>query len=291
VRLLRLLLSDPVEARQRIRIRARMTQLRLVNRASRKSVLGDGPVVVNLTTFGHRLATVHYALESIAAGTVRPRRMILWLDEPPALSTPTPELTRLQRRGLEIRHCQNWGPHKKQYPYALLDRPDLPLAAADDDVLYPRSWLAGLLGSYRAYPDSISGYRARTITVEDAGMGSYASWDPRTSDQPSFAAICIGVSGIIYPPVLLDALRDEGEEFMVQAPRADDIWVHAVAVRHGIRTRQVHDTQTEFPAIPGTQIGTLYRQNVTLGGNDEQIARTHSAAVTELIIADHRHGG
>ena len=121
-------------------------------------------------------------------------------------------------------------------------------------------------------------------------MGSYASWAPRTSDQPSFAAICIGVSGIIYPPALLDALRDEGEAFMVRAPRADDIWVHAVAVRHGIRTRQVHEPQTEFPAIPGTQIGTLYRQNVTLGGNDEQIARTHSADVTELIIADHRHG-
>jgi hypothetical protein len=274
-----------------MRIRARMTRFRLVNRASRRSVLGNAPVVVNLTTFGHRLATVHYALESIAAGTVRPRRMILWLDEPSTLSTPTPELRRLERRGLEIRHCHNLGPHKKQYPYALLDRPDLPLAAADDDVLYPRTWLAGLLESYRAYPEAISGYRARTITVAESAMGSYASWAPRTSDQPSFAAICIGVSGIIYPPALLDALRDEGEAFMSQAPRADDIWVHAVAVRHGIRTRQVHDTQTEFPAIPGTQIGTLYRQNVTLGGNDEQIARTHSADVTELIVADHRHVG
>jgi len=148
-----------------------------------------------------------------------------------------------------------------------------------------------LLESYRSYPDCISGFRARTITVEGAGTGSYASWAPRTTDQPSFAAICIGVSGIIYPAALLDALRDEGEAFMDQAPRADDIWVHAVAVRHGIRTRQVHETQTEFPAIPGTQIGTLYRQNVTLGGNDEQIARTHGADVTDLIIADTQHVG
>ena len=49
--------------------------------ASRRSVLGQGDVVVSMTSHGSRIRRIHYGIQSIARGTLRPTRMILWIDE------------------------------------------------------------------------------------------------------------------------------------------------------------------------------------------------------------------
>ncbi|TFD69783.1 hypothetical protein [Cryobacterium ruanii] len=276
---------DPVDLAQRAAIRLRLAALRSTNRFSRRSVAGSGAVVVNLTSFDHRIDLVFYALETIAAGRVRPRRLILWLDDTAALAHPPAALRRLQRRGLEIRSCPNFGPHKKQYPYALTG-PTLPLVAADDDVLYPRGWLAELLEAAARHPRDVTGQRAHTITFDGDRVAPYARWVAARSTAASFRTLCTGVSGIYYPLSLLAALRGEGDAFLRVAPRADDLWVYAVAVRHGIRARQVGERQAEYPAIPGSQRGTLYRQNVTEGGNDEQFAACVGERERERMLRD-----
>ncbi|WP_104081602.1 hypothetical protein [Cryobacterium sp. Y11] len=265
------LASDPVDVADRIRVKLLLARLRLVNRVSRRPVTGRGLAAVNLTSFGHRIDSVYYAVESIAAGAVKPRRLILWLDDEKTLAQLPAQLVRLQARGLEILPCPDYGPHKKQYPYALTEA-QLPLVAADDDVLYPRVWLAELLSAAARHPGDVCGQRAHTIVFEGDAVAPYSRWARASSTESSFRRLCTGVSGIYYPLALLNALRLEGEAFQQSAPRADDLWVHAVAVRHGIRARQVGQHQAEYPAIPGTQRGTLYRQNVADGGNDTQWA-------------------
>ncbi|TFD56812.1 hypothetical protein E3T39_15910 [Cryobacterium suzukii] len=279
---------DPAGLAQRAGIKLRLARLRLTNRLSRRSVTGSGTVVVNLTSFGHRINLVHYALETIAAGRIRPRRLILWLDDDAALAHPPATLRRLQRRGLEIRSCPDFGPHKKQFPYAS-SAPTLPLVAADDDVLYPRTWLAELLEAAARHPLEITGQRAHTITFDGDRVAPYSRWVAARGTAASFRTLCTGVSGIYYPLELLAALRAEGEAFLRVAPRADDLWVYSVAVRHGIRARQVGDRQAEYPAIPGSQRGTLYRQNVTEGGNDAQFAACVGERERERMLRDDRH--
>ncbi|SEM83614.1 hypothetical protein E3O25_05090 [Cryobacterium sp. TMT1-3] len=279
---------DPAALVQRAVVRLRLAALRLSNRLSRRSVTGSGAVVVNLTSYGHRIDLVFYALETIAAGRIRPRRLILWLDDAATLANPPATLRRLQRRGLEIRSCPNFGPHKKQYPYALTG-PTLPLVAADDDVLYPRRWLAELLEAAAQHPLDVTGQRAHTITFEGDRVAPYARWVAARGTTFSFRTLCTGVSGIYYPLGLLQALRAEGDHFLRVAPRADDLWVYAVAVRHGIRAGQVGEQQAEYPAIPGSQRGTLYRQNVTEGGNDAQFAACVGERERERMLRDDPH--
>ncbi|MBG6214551.1 MAG: hypothetical protein LH475_09490 [Cryobacterium sp.] len=276
---------DPAALAQRAGIRARLASLRLTNRLSRRAVTGSGAVVVNLTSFGHRIDLVFYALETIAAGRVRPRRLILWLDDTTTVTHPPATLRRLQRRGLEIRSCPDFGPHKKQYPYALTG-PTLPLVAADDDVLYPRTWLAELLEAAARHPLDITGQRAHTITFDGDRVAPYSEWVAARGTAASFRTLCTGVSGIYYPLGLLDALRAEGDAFLRVAPRADDLWVYSVGVRHGIRARQVGESQAEYPAIPGSQRGTLYRLNVTEGGNDAQFAACVGALERQRVLRD-----
>ena len=279
---------DPADLAQRAAIRLRLAFLRLSNRLSRRPVVGTGAVVVNLTSFGHRIDLVFYALETIASGRIRPRRLILWLDDAATLAHPPAALRRLQRRGLEICSCTDFGPHKKQYPYAL-SGPTLPLVAADDDVLYPRRWLAELLEAAARHPLDVIGQRAHTITFDGDRVAPYARWVAARGTAASFRTLCTGVSGIYYPLGLLDALLAEGDAFLRVAPRADDLWVYSVAVRHGIRARQVGARQAEYPAIPGSQRGTLYRQNVTEGGNDEQFAACVGERERARILRDAPH--
>jgi hypothetical protein len=290
-RRLRALVGDPQQTWYDVRVRLMMGWYRAVNRFSRRPVTGSADVAVSLTSFGHRLPLVFHAIESIAAGGARPRRLILWLDEE-SMASPLPaNLRRLTRRGLEIRPCPDYGPHKKQYPYAATADPSgPPLVTADDDVMYPRRWLAGLVDALAQCPDVLTGYRAHEIAVVGDRLAPYGEWRPRRGTTASFAVLCTGVSGVIYPPALLAALREEGDAFLTAAPYADDIWVHAVAVRHGIRSRQLGEEQADFLAVAGTQRGTLNRRNVREGGNDLQMAASYGPVELARVVEDRRRG-
>ena len=106
------------------------------NHRSVESDVGTGAANVSLTSYGKRISTVWQTIETIGAGTVKPRRLILWLDDRDAYLDPPATLKRLQARGLEIRHCRDYGPHKKYFPYLneiLPDEPARTLVTADDD--------------------------------------------------------------------------------------------------------------------------------------------------------------
>lgn len=218
--------------------------LKIVNVISRNPVTGSSDVDVSLTTFGARTQGVWAVVETIARGSARPRRMILWHDDMQIVNRPPRALRRLQERGLELRYSADYGPHKKYFPYVLDGDLTRPLATADDDVLYPRDWLSGLLAVYR--PDQVAAYRAHMMSERP-----YLDWSPCTAVEPSRNILATGVSGVIYPPVVLAALRRRGAEFMKICPRADDFWLHYAAVASGAAIRQVNaEPATWWPTRP-----------------------------------------
>lgn len=259
---------------------ARARRLERLNETSDRPVTGDAPVVVSLTTYGARFSTVHLTIESIAQGRRRPRRLVLWLDDQRLLDAPTPGLQRLVARGLEIRMARNDGPHTKYVP--LLSDADLGaqdvVVTADDDVLYPRGWLAALESAARRDPGSVHCYRAyRVRTRTDGTLAPYRTWRPCLSAEPRFDSFATGVSGVAYPPRMIEALRAAGTRFRECAPHADDVWLHAVAVETGVRVRQLARQPRHFPVLPGSQESGLRNANVTGDGNDPQIRATYSA--------------
>lgn len=261
-----------------------LTQLRQRNHQSTAQVTATGGPVVSMTSYGDRLRTVHLVLESIAAGSVLPSRLILWVDKDEMDSVRTPGLERLVRRGLEIHPCENLGPHKKYYPYLMsTDVYETPLATADDDMLYCDWWLAGLVRSHQADPESVSCYRAHIVGLRDQAVAPYQSWRPCRTTAPSFLHFATGGSGCIYPPSLLRSLKAAGSEFVQLCPKADDVWLHANALRAGNKIRQVWTRPLRFPFAPGTQDGGLYHSNVILARNDDQIRNTYTAADVTLL--------
>jgi hypothetical protein len=254
-----------------------LATLRVQNRVSRRSILGDAPVAVSLTTYGYRFATVAYAIESIARGPVRPRRFILWVDEAEAGRADRPDLDRLRARGLEIRSTADYGAHKKNYPFARDHADDgLAMVTADDDIIYPRGWLAGLVDAHAAHPDSFVAYRAHEMALDGATIAPYKDWRPAGPGTPANRAFVTGGAGAVFPSRMMRRMREAGDDFLRTCPRADDIWINVMALRSQTPTVVVPTTASAL-GIPGVQQkGNLHEGNVH-GGNDEQIRATYTA--------------
>jgi hypothetical protein len=260
--------------------------LRARNRTSSSAVTGGQGPVVSLTTYGDRIANVHLTIESIARGQLRPRRLLLWLDDPLVLSNLPPGLLRLQRRGLEIRLSENFGPHTKYYPY-LESEADFsgPLVTADDDIVYPPGWLAQLAEHHQRYPDDVVCHRARVIGFKAGELTPYNAWPYCSANGASVLHFATGVSGVIYPVALQRILKQAGRRFTQCCPRQDDLWLHMSAVQAGFKIRQLSAEASEFPMLPDSQAQALHLTNVGEGQNDIQIRETYPRDVILLMQA------
>jgi hypothetical protein len=234
--------------------------LKVVNLRSHRPITGNCDVDVSITTYGDRTRRVWRTLETIGRGTLLPRKIVLWHEDEAVVRNPPRTLRRLIDRGLTIKHCVDYGPHKKYFPYVMSEDLERPLVTADDDVLYPRGWLAGLVGSCR--PDEVVAYRTKAMSDDP-----YASWPLCTSTVPSENLMATGVSGVLYPPKVLKVLRERGDEFMRVCPRADDFWLHYAAVASGVLTRQVSDSAATWWPIRPKERGLMH-SNMLEGGND-----------------------
>jgi len=239
-----------------------------------KIIQAYGPVV-SMTTYGRRVYTVYIALESIARGKVLPSRIILWIDDLMLFDNLPASICRLVERGLEVKLCKNYGPHTKYYPYVASQVSfDRALVIADDDQIYPVWWLARLVEAYREFPNVINCHWAVEIKVGKQ-ISKYQTWKLNGHIEPSFVQMALGVSGVIYPPALLEVIKSKGISFRNCCPYADDIWLHVQAIRAGYKIRQIRKKRLCNSFIPGSQRFALAHEN-NYGGNDRQIAVTYT---------------
>ena len=275
-----LLARRRIELARRLRTLDRqMARLRRRNEQSSESILGDADVAVTFSSHGTRVNDAFYAVESIGRGTVRPRSITLYLDNQQAFDGMSEPLLRLIGRGLDVQLSDNYGPHTKYYPYVVSQpRHARPLVTADDDTIYRKTWLRDLLRGAVTVPGvkEIVAARVKTIMLDANGFEPYLQWPFTISKEPNFLHFATGVAGVYYPPAFLDLLREAGTGFVGKCERADDVWLHAIALRNGYRVRQLRTMSDHPPAIPSGKALGLRWDNVTLGGNDRAIANTYT---------------
>ncbi len=261
-------------------IRRDIASLKRANRRSRRPLTDPAsPVVVTTTTHGTRLKSAYIAIESVARGTLQPRRHILYLDDPALAANPPRSIRRLMRRGLEVIEVPaGKRVHTKHYFYVTsTDHHELPLATHEDDIVFPPDWLERMVAAHQQHPDDLITPRAHRVVVEDGAIAPYTHWVPATTAEPRFAHFGTTVSGQLYPPAFLDFVHGAGDGFLQSCPNNDDVWLHHLAVTSGRKVRQLTATPEHFPFVPGTQDNGLYLVNIVEGANDRQIAATYTA--------------
>lgn len=272
---------------ERVRVRAKIVAMTLAfkvrGRLGRRPMVDDAlpGVVVSMASHGRRLDNVAAALESIARGARRPGRIILVVDENDELPRA---VTRMMRRGLEVwRGPARYGPHNKYYLFAAAE-PDFDgtLVIADDDMVYPRAWLDGLVST--AAPDTVAAYRAHAVKVDHGDLAPYATWVDN-DDPEAVPCFVTGCAGAAFPSRFVREIAALGEEFLGLCPRNDDIWLTRQILRGGYHLRLVLGRSVHFTTLYGSWHGSLAETNVDGGGNDRQLDATFTAGDRALLVA------
>jgi hypothetical protein len=251
----------------------------------KKIIASETDAVVTLTSHSNRILRAFAAIESIGLGAVRPRKIILYLGNKYAEKPLPKSLERLKKRGLEVVFCNDVGPHTKYFPYIdSISNFEHPLVTADDDKIYEKNWLERLIQAWKEDPNCVHCFRARKIIVQNGSLLPYKKWPLCTDSHASFANFATGVSGVIYPPELLIKIKNAGLNFLECCPKADDIWLHANAIRNSFKIRQLNPKSKHYFGIPGSSKSALHFSNLSGGENDIQLNKTYNSKDLQIIV-------
>lgn len=211
------------------------------------------PVTISLTSISSRIGQVEPVIRSLLEQSPAPDHVMLVISQEPYLldeGIPLEALPlgvrQLWAEGrLELVYAPNTGPYRKLLPalrrYAGEERL---IVTADDDMIYPRHWLAGLVETYRRHRCVVA-HRCRAIAVEDGRFLPYARWPLLPAGPDAFGAlppdlrglftIATGVRGVLYNNRFFPDL-ELLEELRALAPRQDDLAFKAVTMSAGIPT-------------------------------------------------------
>ena len=236
----------------------------------------DVPIIVSLTSYSERFDELSLAIYSLLMQSVKPDRIILWFsDEYNDLMELPYEITRYIKNGLEIRFVKDIKSYTKII-YALKEFSDSIIVTADDDIYYPKNWLANLYYSYISYPNDIQVHRAHRVLLNNKEIIPYEKWEKHVSEESArFDNFLTGVGGVLYPPNCFkkEVLRED--LFLKLAPTADDVWLWVMAL---LSNRKIRVVKNHIKTLASLNIirqlfntsRNLYQKN-SRGGNDKQI--------------------
>ena len=248
-----------------------------------------GDLIVSLTSYPPRFATLHLTLQCLLGQSTRPNGILLWIAQEDFQHLPT-RVLELQDDGLAIQACEDLGSYKKIVP-TLKTQPDAFIVTADDDVYYDPKWLENLVSQYDAKHPAIICRRAHRVRLDASGdLCRYADWDHALKTPATGRDLLpTGEGGVLYYPGALPAETIQADAFLSLAPNADDLWLFWMAQKTGA---QVHTTSDNRPAIhwAGSQRSALYRRNVTEGGlNDSYLQNLTATFGLPSALTEQEH--
>ena len=235
----------------------------------------EGQIIVSLTSYGNKLQLLYLTIESLLRQTVKPNKIILWLDQSKYStyeSIPV-ALHRQEKRGLEIKLCEDVRSYTKLVP-ALLAYPNDVIISADDDIIYPIDFVERLYRAYQKDSSKIYFYRGHYILFnEDGSPRPYLEWVSKGAKGCDIYNFPTGVSGIIYPPHCYHEDMTNKALFLTPRPHADDVWFKVMTMLKGTLCEQIPTPHFDNLFIPLDidEASSMQNINVVNGSNDKQI--------------------
>jgi hypothetical protein len=233
----------------------------------------ENRVIVSLTSFPARINRLWMVIESLLRQSRKPDKIILWLSNEQFLSLKKlpKNLLRLQKRGLDIRLCnEDLRSHKKYY-YVIQEFPEDIIITVDDDVFYHSRLIEDLVNLHLKFPNCVCANSCSEILVYNKQIQPYTLWKQYTiAENPGDRIFPIGMGGILYPPKVLNVEVLNSNVFLNICPLADDIWLNAMTKLENIRVVKTNYNSTYLPVI-NFQNTSLSTSNTTMGMNDKQL--------------------
>ncbi len=226
-------------------------------------------IVVSLTSHKSRFKTLHYTLECLLRQSIKADRILLWIDKPDEEHI-TPEMRKMQARGVEIITTTEYDKSFNKIIPSLKAFPDAMIVTVDDDIYYPKHMLENLLSEWSGDDKEIVCHYACKVPCNENGEKlSFKDWIPLNKNYVGYDIVAYGFAGVLYPPGSLPAEVMDRETFKKLCPRADDMWLYWMGRRNGCVYRK---TNKKIVVVewPTSQAVGLKNHNTNFG-NDEQI--------------------
>lgn len=232
----------------------------------------NSKVIISLTTYPARVKTVRKTIASLLQQTMKPYKVILWLagEQFPEHKLPS-GLLKLQKRGLEIRYCEDLKPHKK-YFYAIQEYSDYYVITADDDILYPENHIEQLWNGHQKYPDTIICSWSHRIAFDDQGQFvPYNEWIDNSEEEPSYRTLAVGCNGILYPPGSLPKEAFDKNCIIENALYTDDLWLKCMEILKGTKSVNCSREILIYFNLLSTRKSGLWNKNIGEQRNNDMI--------------------
>ena len=241
-----------------------------LNRQGRKT-----RIIVSLTSYPGRFAHIHTALKSMMLQTIKPDRIIVWLDGDVEREQLTPKMVELEQYGIEYRAMPgDLKPHKK-YIHAMQEFPEDIIITVDDDLIYAKDVIETLLKTHERYPKAVCARRVHKITKNaDGTIAPYNDWigEYCGCDTPSHTLVATGVGGVLYPPHCLYEKAFDERLIIELSLKADDIWLKFMELLNGTYVVWASCKIPMPDLIEKEQATSLKSENVTQNKNDVYFA-------------------
>ncbi|MDE6886058.1 MAG: glycosyltransferase [Helicobacteraceae bacterium] len=247
------------------------------NEAVKNSNIGD--FIVSLTTFPARIGILKYTLYSIIIQNLRPKEIVLCLSKKEFENFEIPqEILNLNKFGLKILWSdEDLRQYNKIIPI-LEHYKDEVIITIDDDMFYPQNLLKNLYEAHLNNKKTIWCQRARVLKYSNTKIESFSTWklvkknNSSLQNFPQFSLFLEGVGGVLYPPNSLHKNVLNRDKFLSLSPKADDIWLWAMAVLNGSKIGVVkNNSMANGNAMTNSPYGqSLWYENL-ISGNDKQL--------------------
>ena len=180
-----------------------------------------------------------------------------------------------QKRGLQIRYCENLKSYKKFY-YTALDYQSDYVVTVDDDIIYAEDMLEVLVKTYRKNPKGIVCHRSHYIEKYKGKLRPYNEWCSYEKRKHIESKYCYqnfftSGAGTLFPVFRLKSEIFNREAFMEYAPYADDVWLNFCAWKSGLKTINTKGHFGYIITIKSSSDKGLFKANLMYRRNDEQI--------------------
>lgn len=216
------------------------------------------PLIVSLTSFPERINIVVKTIKTLLTQTLKPDMVILWLapEQFPNGENDLPqELLDLQKYGLTIDWYRDIRSYKKIIP-ALKKYPKAVIITVDDDIYYAPDTVETLYKSYLEHKDEIQAHRCDVLKLEDGKIiwaKTRELYSDKNRGKASFKNRLTGYGAVLYPPHCF--YKDVCDEELIKKflPTHDDIWLWAMAVLNGYKTRLIKGYSESIDYVENSQ--------------------------------------
>lgn len=238
-------------------------------------------IIISLTSYGRRVKDIlPFTIYSLLRQTLKPDRVVLWLDEENWNEDNIPEeIKELQKYGLTVRFCEDLKSYKKHVT-ALRSYPNAVIITTDDDFYYSSKMLERLISAYTKDRTRLYTLRAHRPLFDVHGeILPYNNWkllEHNSSKGPLFPTTG---GGCLLKRELLHKDALDKNLFTTLCPKADDVWFYFMGVL--MKTPVTVLPSWPFMMIPldvfyqKTHKGaSLQDENRGMSLNDKQIRNT-----------------